>query len=324
MISELKQSTTVVLDINRKKPAEALQILRHKLDTSAVKKSAWRGEARLASVLGSAPKSRPYFISGLRNWVQFIEITYGKELVPTKAFPPSIDDVLAWANIFSCIGTFGQYLTQLRNACHAMGYQPPPACHPAISKAFVAIQKRQFHESKPKYFVRRWILANLVGMVRTGQEQLSYAMLWLMAYSFLLRLPSEALQACKAEQDDVRYQSMQTLVWKDERGVCIRIKSRKNMPRGSGVIYRTCTCMTAKTDFSNATCPVHMLWDKFLVKLAPGSQPWKRVTPQMARDRLRRSLSILGIPEAENYGTHDLRRGHAEVSRLSLHFATIK
>ena len=60
-----------------------------------------------------------------------------------------------------------------------------------------------------------------------------------------------------------------------------------------------------------------MLWDKFLAALPEGTHPWAHITAGAARSRLRRILELLKVPGASMYGTHDLRRGHAEDMRES-------
>ena len=64
-------------------------------------------------------------------------------------------------------------------------------------------------------------------------------------------------------------------------------------------------------------CAVHELWDKFLGNLPDGARPWHGVSPGFARTRLRRVLQVLAVPDHDLYGTHDLRRGHAEDVRKS-------
>ena len=46
-----------------------------------------------------------------------------------------------------------------------------------------------------------------------------------------------------------------------------------------------------------------------------GASPWKDLNPEFVRQRLRRSLAALGVPNAKAYGTQDFRRGHAEDMR---------
>ena len=62
---------------------------------------------------------------------------------------------------------------------------------------------------------------------------------------------------------------------------------------------------------------VHVVWDQFLEQLPQGAHPWRHISANAAREALRHSLRLLSVPEAEAYGTHDFRRGHAEDMRKS-------
>jgi hypothetical protein len=64
-------------------------------------------------------------------------------------------------------------------------------------------------------------------------------------------------------------------------------------------------------------CPVHTLWDRFFALLPDGHKPWAHVGDGRAREHLRSTLRALKVPDADQYGTHDLRRGHAEDLRRS-------
>ena len=125
--------------------------------------------------------------------------------------------------------------------------------------------------------------------------------------SFICSL-HKALPMCKAGPDSAIAAQEQTIIWKENGEVCIRIARRKNRPKGSGVIKRRCSCSGGKT-----TCAIHTLWDGYFAALPDGAKPWARITAHKALDRLRQVLRKLNIPDAEKYGTHDFRRGHAEV-----------
>ena len=120
----------------------------------------------------------------------------------------------------------------------------------------------------------------------------------------------QALPCCKAAPDVAEYSEQQTLIWKEQDAVCVRIKRRKNRAQGSGILRRVCACRGSKH-----LCAVHMLWDGFLAHLPEGCCPWRGVSAAYARERLRAALQSLGIPQANAYGTHDFRRGHAEDMR---------
>ena len=170
-------------------------------------------------------------------------------------------------------------------------------------------------------------MANMVRAVDSGKESIRFAALWLMSYAFLLRMPSEALVACVGSPDTVELVEQQTLIWREGEAVCLRMRRRKNRPKGSGVLRRTCTCAGSLATQSLlqcvarckclgghvATCVVHTLWDKYLAARAVGDQPWRDITPAVARGRLRQILDRLGVPSPRSFGTHDFRRGHAEV-----------
>jgi len=152
----------------------------------------------------------------------------------------------------------------------------------------------------------------MVKAVQRQLEELSYAMLWLISYAFLLRLPSEALPLCKLRPGDSRAPGEQTIIWREGDEVCLRMLRRKNRPNGSGTLRRMCTCRG-----SVSTCIVHTLWDRFLAKLDEGAKPWAGISEGMAMARLRKILERLSVPDAAKYGTHDFRRGHAEDMRAS-------
>ena len=125
---------------------------------------------------------------------------------------------------------------------------------------------------------------------------------------------SQALPACKGRPDDQLLEHKQTLIWKDGDSICIRILRRKNRPGGSGVLRRICSCSGGQH-----LCVVHALWGKFFENLPNGSEPWRNVTSGMTRERLRRALHTLRVPDAGKFGSQDFRRGHAEVCHALVH-----
>ena len=131
-----------------------------------------------------------------------------------------MDGLLEWSNLFRCLGTFANYVGHVRTACVALGLEMPPASDPALQRAKGAIVKRMlftkrcaavscvahcfppsacFH--RPRMFLQRTHVRNLIAAVATGVESEKFAMLWLMAYVFLLRVPSEALPMVRGEAD---------------------------------------------------------------------------------------------------------------------------
>jgi hypothetical protein len=162
--------------------------------------------------MGSCPDSHESFKSGVRHWLKHIEITHGPEAVGEVAYPPQLEDILVWSNSFRfatavtygrlsvcallatrCMKTFGNYLGYVRSSCHAVGCEAPPVGHPAISRAMISIGKRSLSSSRPRHFICRSVVHNMVLGVDKQLEEMRFAMLWLIAYLFLLRVPSEVV-----------------------------------------------------------------------------------------------------------------------------------
>lgn len=117
----------------------------------------------------------------------------------------------------------------------------------------------------------------------------------------------QALPMKKCAPNSVLVQNEQSIIWREGHEVCVRLSRRKNRPRGSGTMRRRCSCVGGVS-----TCAVHTLWERFFALLPDGTCPWAEVNANYARTRLRRLLHILGVLDADAYGTHGFRRGHAE------------
>jgi len=100
----IRDKPTQVLDIKSIKPTKALQMLREDLRGDPSRQEAWLADARVAAIMGSCPRSKACFRSGLKHWLGFIEATRGAEQMDRHAFPPLLSDVLAWSNVFACLG----------------------------------------------------------------------------------------------------------------------------------------------------------------------------------------------------------------------------
>jgi hypothetical protein len=96
----IESSSQVVLEVKGARPLEALQRLKETLRGCPVAGAKWISDARVSAVLGSCPRSQKSFKSALRHWLEFIKIVYGEDEVDSRAFPPRLDDVLAWSTTF--------------------------------------------------------------------------------------------------------------------------------------------------------------------------------------------------------------------------------
>ena len=74
------------------------------------------------------------------------------------------------------------------------------------------------------------------------------------------------------------------------QGQLSRFPVLQNRPEGSGVMRRACSCKG-----SPPTCPVHVLWEKYLVDIPAGTQPWQRVTPNQVLTWMRKTLHDLAV-----------------------------
>ena len=103
---------------------------------------------------------------GIRQWLRYIKIAYGDTKAEQYAFPPRLQDILDWSNIFQCHGTFDSYLGCLRVACHAIWCGAPPVGHPALFRAIVAVVKRELFQARKRMCIDRAMVCNMVVSVQ--------------------------------------------------------------------------------------------------------------------------------------------------------------
>jgi hypothetical protein len=145
---------------------------------------------------------------------------------------------------------------------------------------------------------------SVVAMLRLADQQpevSTYAKLYLLAYAFLLRVPSEGLPVVAGGGDCAGEQAALTL---EGDVLVLQLRRRKNKPGGS-TLRRHCWCATCRE-----SCPVHIL-GPMLGRLAPGEKLFPDISPAAAGTTLKRMLECIGVKEAGSYRLHDLRRGHA-------------
>ena len=133
------------------------------------------------------------------------------------------------------------------------------------------------------------------------------AMLFLITYVFLLRLPSEALPI---EIGRVPGKHQQAVLEMDDGKLVLTLLRRKNRPAGSR-LERTCWCRE-----SCRTCPVHVLGPA-VRSIPTGTALFGGFTAAGANSALKDMLAKTGVPNAREYRTHDIRRGHARDLQLS-------
>ena len=270
----------------------------------------WAEKTRVMALLGSCPKSHKSFISGFRCWCSFAANVLG---LTGAELPPTVDGVVAWSVLFRCTGTFRNYVGHLRLGCQLARAPTNALDDRAISRATSAIAKRGNFVPRPKQFVKADLLRRI--LVETELPRCSWskeaAMMFLTAYVFLLRVPSECLPIVKfSGRPQVGAVLGQSSIWLEGERIYLRLKCRKNKPRGSE-LWRSCWCSSCCM-----TCPIHVL-GRYFSTLPDGSAPFVATSPGAALGLLRNMLDTLGVADAAHYRTHDLRRGHSEDLKLS-------
>ena len=270
----------------------------------------WAEKARVISLLGSCPNSHDSFISGYRCWMSFA----GSVLkLRGSEMPPTLEGVLAWSTLFRSPKTFQNYVGYVRLACQLARVSTSALDDRAVARATLSIAKRRNFVPRPKLFVKLCVVQRMLPECGKPNSPWSLAdgMLFLTAYIFLLRVPSECLPIVKIDQAPHPGLVLgQSTLWVEHDKVVLKLLKRKNKPEGS-VLWRSCWCSTCK-----ATCPVHVL-GAYFKSLACGSAPFRGKTPSGALGSLRDILGFLKVPDAALFRTHDLRRGHAEDLKLS-------
>ena len=179
---------------------------------------------------------------------------------------------------------------------------------PALRRAKRSCDASGLFKPREKMFLQLATLEKIVEWAATHKSYNKFVALFLLAYAYLLRVPSEALPVITGRKGNLP--DAQAVLYKDNQELVLTLKRRKNKPFGS-VLTRRCWCGT-----SPQACPVHV-FGKLVDSLPPGTRLFKGVTPGRALAMLRFILEQIGTPRARLYRTHDLRRGHALDLQLS-------
>ena len=238
--------------------------------------------------------------SGIQCYVAFVKAINGAS--EARLFPPKLEWLQAWATLFRNSRTFTNYLGYARVGCLVVKADTSIFDHPAVARAKKSVEKAGLFTARKKLWIRRERVRAMLSWAERHTEYLQFAYLFLFAYVFLLRLPSEALPVVVAAvEGGLEAQSVLSLAG-DE--LVLRLRRRKNKASGSRLV-RKCWCKQCKR-----TCPIHVL-GKFVQEFPAGSQMFSGITAAGALTALRHMLKSLEVAEHELYRTHDLRRGHA-------------
>ena len=174
---------------------------------------------------------------------------------------------------------------------------------PIVRRARAAVRSRGDFVARPKLFIGLSVVTAFLELGERTERLRRFAMLYLFAYTFLLRVPSEALPAVRVTSPAAP-PGVQSAVFVGESELTLLLARRKNRPRGS-VLHRRCWCSKQP-----ATCPVHSL-GPFFASFAPGVPVFGGIDSGEALAQLRSMAAALGVSDASRLRTHDLRRGHA-------------
>jgi len=296
VLSVLGHKRTSAFNATGLGPKEATKRLCAAFQNGLDRKS-WLSTARQAAIVGRAPKSLKSIRTGLRAWMKFAHEVLGRR---GRELPPTTDELLQWSGIFQHQDTFKNYCAHVKMACELEGLSTEAFANPLVRGARVAVKKRKQFTPGPKMAIRLPLLAKLVQDAIKSQRN-KEAVLYLVSYAFLLRVPSEALPMIKDCSGASHGQQSVISCKKDH--VELRLMTRKNKIDGS-IMQRSCWCSRCKV-----TCPVHRL-GAALAKVPDGTHLFKGVTEKAVLSVLRSRLHKLGVQDAPSYNTKAFRRGH--------------
>ena len=253
--------------------------------------------------MGSAPRSNAWKSSGLNSWKRFSKRVLGLEA--HECLPPTIDGLVGWATAFKSRGTFDNYCGAVKSACLMWKLDTSAFKEEILWRAKVAIAKRSTKDPGSPGITLR-VLAQLVN-VTLDERDTAMAMLYVMSYWMLLRVPSEGLPvSLGAVGVDGRQRVGKQLVLTD--GIITwyydRRKNREHPTKSS----RPHMCGKG-----GDLCPVCTV-DSYINLEEPeiGQSLFSGVSAKFFNEELRRRLSVAGVENADKYTSKGFRRGHAQ------------
>ncbi|CAK0889687.1 unnamed protein product, partial [Prorocentrum cordatum] len=259
--------------------AEAAARLRSPADAAR-----WREEERVRAMLQPCARSLPSVRSGLKCWEAYCirMLKY-----PCMQLPPACADLVAWSALFRCGETYANYCSYVKIGCLLTGVCVAVFDRPEVRRARAAVRARADWTPRPRLFIRKSAVAALVELGARRPEWLRASMLFLFAYTFLLRVPSEALPAVRvADAGDAPPFQAALVLGKSE--LTLLLRRRKNRPQGSR-LSRKCWCSSCR-----ATCPVHTL-GPWVARCGLGRGLFGGISAAAALRTLREMLAALGV-----------------------------
>ena len=255
----------------------------------------------------SSRASLPSVCSALRAWHAFATDVLGYTSIAT--LPPSCDEhVLMFLTIFRCPKTAANSVNAIVWICTVV----PFSMHwrsSRVSKALVGVKKKSIRifglAIKLQLIMTTPMLLQLVGLASTLGWPSSFVTMAVVAWWFLLRLPSELPDLTKGAVGHLYAlpQDIAGSIWIHEGRAQLRLRKRKHKPGGSWM-QRPCVCTITPT-----ICPVHVI-EKHILDFEQEKLVFDIGLPQFMA-LLRRGMALLGVPHAHQYTTKCFRAGHA-------------
>ena len=132
------------------------------------------------------PRSLRETVSALKCWSTFAREVLG---LGGRELPPTVDGLAAWSRMFRSKHTFCNYVGKLKLACELAKVSTVSLEHPSVRRCKRTLTVMQ-RPPKPKMFIQKPLLVQLVTLALEEGDCYA-AWLYILAYAFLLRVPSE-------------------------------------------------------------------------------------------------------------------------------------
>ena len=270
-----------------------------------VSREAWCVKAQQDAICGSRPRSLREATSVLKCWEVF-----SSRVLPTSdaGLPPTARGLVTWSRCFRSSGTFSNYLGFLKLLCDLAGLRVEAFEDSAVKRSLRTLKKLE-PRSGPRRMVKLGCLERIVDVARSlGNHRM--AALYIFAYHFLLRVPSEGLPAMVGAAGTAEAPLLPAVhscvaLSTDGSSLLLRLARRKNREHGS-LLIRHCSC-----SLSVRTCPVHVL-GSFVASTPAGACPFMSISRHRLAQDFRMHLSLAGVDDVREYTSKAFRRGHAQ------------
>ncbi|CAK0903913.1 unnamed protein product, partial [Prorocentrum cordatum] len=243
---------------------------------------------RASVVPGSNVRSVGGARSALRLHVKCAEARSleGKEFLVSRA------EFAVFSGLFRSERAFANYVCHLRAVSFAFGFAAEALEESVVKRIKHAVAKRTSFVPRPKTFVLRGLIERVLTLATEGRVGRRLALLFALAYKFLLRLPSEALIISVSSCGAFDAAAPASVVVAGA-ALSLWLARRKNKGRPA-TWWRRCWCASLRI-----SCPVHASGPC----LASGA----RDCPLSAGIASAAATEV----NANVYATRAMRRGHA-------------